>query len=230
MPLRAFDRPLSSDHPSAAASQKRKKEKEYKHSILSFTRLEIPKAEVYETTVAFAPTVDPISAHAALSDVFGSRAGEGRFIFRPDSTVPGRYWLRSAEPWTRWPDGAVSALEPRREVIQLAEGLMYRFTLQVCAGREVVSGGEKRVIPFETREEVEGWLQHNAAAFGMKLLLVNVGFDKLRFLHRGQPYKIAHAVIEGAFEVSHADRLFVRVIKGFGSHRKVGLGMLQMSA
>jgi hypothetical protein len=219
------------EHPQAAASTKAKRPKSDDRSpVVSFTRLEIPKVEVYETAVMFGSATDPIAAHAALSTVFGGKAGEGRFQFRADSSIADRYWVRSTEPWTRWPDGAISALEPKREVIQLAEGLMYRFSLAVCAGREHISGGEKRVVAFETKPEVESWLMHHASDFGIRLLLFNIGFDKLRFVHAGQPYKIAHAVIEGALEVDHPDRLAQRLLKGIGSHRRVGLGMLQLSS
>ena len=94
------------------------------HSVLSFTRLEIPELEVFETAVTFEHETDPLLAHDALTDVFGNKAGFGQYLFRADSAVPARYWVRSLEPWTRWPAGALSALEPKREVIQLAEGLM----------------------------------------------------------------------------------------------------------
>jgi hypothetical protein len=200
------------------------------HSVMSFTRLEIPKLEVFETAVTFENAADPLTAHDALADVFGRKAGFGQFLFRLDSTTPGRYWVRSIEPWTRWPNGAVSALEPKRELIQLAEGLMYRFTLPVAAGQERIKDNEKRVIPYESVEAFEGWFKQNAAEFGIRLLLADIALASLRFTHGGQNYRIPHAVIEGAFEVSHADKLRRRILKGFGSYRRVGLGMLQLSS
>jgi hypothetical protein len=202
----------------------------FMHSVLSFTRLEIPELEVFETAVTFAPDTDPLTAHDALTDVFGKKAGFGHYLFRADSAVPGRYWVRSVEPWTRWPDGAVSALEPKREVIQLAEGLMYRFTLPVCAGNEYVEGNEKRVVPFATAQEVDAWFKEMAPHFGIRLLINDTALATLRFAHRGQRFKVQHAVIEGALEVSNAEHLRRRLIRGFGSHRKAGLGMLQLSA
>lgn len=200
------------------------------HSVLSFTRLEIPELEVFETAVTFEPETDPLTAHDALTDVFGRKAGFGQYLFRADSALPGRYWVRSIEPWTRWPNGATSALEPKREVIQLAEGLMYRFTLPVCAGQEYVQGSEKRVVPYESVEQVDTWFRQGAADFGIRLLICDTALAKLRFTHAGQSYKVPHAVIEGALEVANAERLRRRLMKGFGSHRKVGLGMLQLSA
>jgi len=220
-------RPDRGDEPRPAAPN----QPGFVHSVLSFTRLEIPEVELFETAVTFAdPETDPLTAHDALADVFAQKAGYGQFLFRKDSVVPGRYWVRSVEPWNRWPDKAANALEPKRIVVQLAEGLMYRFTLPVCAGRETVEGKEKRVVAFATVAEVEKWFKDNAANFGIKLLLVNVSLQVLRFAHNGQHFKIPHAVIEGALEVANANRLQRRILKGFGSYRKVGLGQLQLSA
>jgi hypothetical protein len=200
------------------------------HSVLSFTRLEIPEIEVFETAVTFDPATDPLTAHDALAEVFGQKAGFGYFLFRADSTVPGRFWVQSVEPWSRWPAKAVSALEPKRVVIQLAEGLMYRFSLPVCAGQEHVEGKEKRVVPFESPGLVEGWFQANARHFGIKPLMVNVSLQTLRFAHGGRHFRIPHAIVEGALEVAAPERLKRRILKGFGSYRKTGLGMLQLSA
>jgi hypothetical protein len=199
------------------------------HSVLSFTRLDIPQLDLYEAAVTFPADVDPVTAHDRLAQVFGRKAGEGTFLFRLDSAVPGRYWVRMVEPWTRWPEGAIGAMEPKREMIQLAEGLMYRFTLPVCAGHEHIEGGEKRVVPFESASMVNEWFSANAASFGIKPLMADIAIATLRFAHRGATYKIVHAVIEGALEVAHADALRKRLLKGFGSHRRAGLGMLQLT-
>jgi CRISPR-associated protein Cas6/Cse3/CasE subtype I-E len=200
------------------------------HSVLSFTRLEIPEVEVYETAVTFDATTDPLTAHDALADVFGQKAGTGFFLFRADSAIAGRYWVQSVEPWTRWPARALSALEPKRVVIQLAEGLMYRFTLAACAGREFIDGKEKRVEPYRTVAEVEAWFAEQARSHGMRLMLANVSQQTLRFNHKGQRFKIPYASIEGALEVANAAAMQRRLVKGFGSYRRTGLGMMQLSA
>jgi len=198
------------------------------HSVLSFTRLEIPALEIFETAVAFAPDTDPITAHRDLADVFGRKAGEGEFLFRADSTIAGRFWVQSAAPWTRWPATAVSALEPKRVVIQLAEGLMYRFTLQVCAGRVSMAGAEKKIEPFVTSEDVEAWLRANAPKYGFKPLMLDVSMQALRFAHRGQKVKIDYAQVEGALEVADPEEFRRRVGQGFGHHRRAGLGLMQL--
>lgn len=200
------------------------------HSILSFTRLDIPEAELYETAVTFNPQTDPLTAHDALADVFGGKAGSGRFLFRADSSIAGRYWVRSLEPWTRWPDNASSALEPKRIVVQLAEGLMYRFTLQVCAGREFIEGNHKRVDIYKTKEDIDQWFAKQAKTYGMRLLLTDASLNTLRFTHGAQHFKIPYASIEGAFEVSNAIALQRRLVKGFGSYRRTGLGMMELSS
>jgi len=200
------------------------------HSVLSFTRLDIPQLDLYEAAVTFAAETDPVTAHDRLAQVFGGKAGDGQFLFRLDSAVPGRYWVRSVEPWPRRPHGALGALEPKREMIQLAEGLMYRFTLPVCVGQEHIEGGEKRVVAFDSPAMVHEWLKGNAAAFGLRPLMSDIAIATLRFAHRGANVKIQHAVIEGALEVANAEALRKRLLKGFGSHRRAGLGMLLLSA
>lgn len=214
---------------SRSTREPSRKQGNFIHSVLGFTRLEIPQIELYEAAVTFAPETDPVTAHQRLADVFGRKAGDGQFLFRLDSAAPGRYWVRSVEPWTRWPEGALGALEPKREVIQLAEGLMYRFTLPVCAGHEYIEGGEKRVVPFDSVALVHEWFKGNAASFGIRPLMADIAMATLRFAHRGANYKIQHAVIEGALEVADAEALRRRLLKGFGSHRKVGLGMLTLT-
>jgi len=197
--------------------------------MLSFTRLEIPEVELFETAVTFDPATDPLAAHDALAAVFGQKAGFGRFLFRADSSSQGRFWVRSVEPWTRWPDHALNALEPRRTVVQLAEGLMYHFTLSVCAGEEFVSPTEKRVVPFETTEQVAAWFRDEAANFGVKPLMVNIALKTMRFAHGDQRFKVPYAVLDGALEVAQSDRLRKRIVKGFGYYRRTGLGMLELS-
>lgn len=200
------------------------------HSVLSFTRLEIPTLEVFETAVAFGPDTDPITAHRELSEVFGQKAGEGEFLFRADSSIAGRYWVQSVAPWARWPETAVSALEPKRVVIQLAEGLMYRYTLQVCAGQVKLVGNEKKIEPFYRSQEVEAWLRANAAQYGFTPLMLDVSMQTLRFSHRGQKVKIDYAQVEGALEVADAEQFKRRIRQGFGHHRRAGLGLIQLTA
>jgi CRISPR-associated protein Cas6/Cse3/CasE subtype I-E len=214
---------------SRSTPDPRRQQGTFIHSVLGFTRLEIPQIELFEAAVTFAADTDPVTAHQRLADVFGRKAGDGQFLFRLDSAVAGRYWVRSIEPWTRWPEGALGALEPKREVIQLAEGLMYRFTLPVCAGHEYLERGEKRVVPFDSAGLVHEWFKGSAASFGIRPLMADIAMATLRFAHRGAHYKIQHAVIEGALEVADADALRRRLLKGFGSHRKVGLGMLTLT-
>ena len=198
------------------------------HSVLSFTRLEIPALEVFETAVAFAPDTDPVTAHGELVDVFGQKAGDGEFLFRADSTIAGRYWVQSAAPWTRWPTNAVSALEPKRCVVQLAEGLMYRFALQVCAGRVKIAGNEKKIEPYVERQDVEAWLRASALKYGFTPLMLDVSMQTLRFAHKGQKVKIEYAQIEGALEVAAPESFKYRLCHGFGHHRRAGLGLMHL--
>jgi hypothetical protein len=202
----------------------------YVHSVLSYTKLEIPTIEVFETAVTFPPGTDPLQAHAELANVFGHRAGEGHFLFRADSSIAGRYWVQSTAPWPRVPAKAVSSLEPKRSLIQLAPGLMYRFTLQVCAGVARLQGEEKQVEPFRTRDEVDVWFKAYAEQTGIQPLMIDIVMSSLRFEHRGQRVRIDHAVIEGALEVIKPEPFGVRILRGFGHHRRAGLGLIQLTA
>ena len=200
------------------------------HSVLSFTKLEIPEVEVFETTVTFPPQTDPLAAHERLAEVYGHKAGDGYFLFRADSEMPGRYWVRSLEPWPRWPRDAATALEPSRRIIQLETGLMYQFTLRVCAGHERVENGQKHVQPFSTPQEFESWFAGRAAECGFKLLMHSGAVDVMRFSHDGKNYKVGTGALDGALEVVDATPMKRAILRGFGSHRRLGLGMLQLSA
>jgi CRISPR-associated protein Cas6/Cse3/CasE subtype I-E len=196
-------------------------------TLVGFTQLDVPHIELYETAVAFESDCDPITAHERLRQVFGQKAGAGNFLFRADSSVAGRFWVRSIVPWSGPPPGAI-ALEPKRVVLQLAGGLMYHFALPVCVGHEVFQSEEKVVHPFRTAAEFEAWFSASAPGFGIKPLMFSASLRSLRFRHEGVPYRIDHAMIEGALEVADPDRLKQRVQRGFGSHRRAGLGLLHL--
>jgi CRISPR-associated protein Cas6/Cse3/CasE subtype I-E len=196
-------------------------------TLVGFTQLEVPHIELYETAIAFEAECDPITAHDRLRLVFGQKAGSGSFLFRADSSVAGRFWVRSTVPWSGTPSGGI-ALEPKRVVLQLASGLMYHFALPVCVGHEVYQSEEKVVHPFRTAAEFEAWFSATAPTFGIKPLMFSASLRSLRFRHEGVPYRIDHAMIEGALEVADADRLKQRVQRGFGSHRRAGLGLLHL--
>lgn len=223
----SFSLPFLRNGPKPEAARK---PDSFVHSVLSYTKLEVPTVEVFETAVTFPPDTNPLMAHAELAATFGNRAGEGHFLFRADSTIDGRYWVQSIAPWPRRPARAISALEPKRTLIQVAPGLMYRFSLPVCAGRARLEGAEKEVEPFRTKDEVEIWFKGTAERFGMRLLMADVSMTALRFEHHGRRIRIDHATIEGALEVLHPDPFRARILRGFGHHRRAGLGMIQLSA
>jgi len=196
-------------------------------TLVGFTQLEVPHIELFETAVAFEADCNPITAHERLRRVFGQKAGAGHFLFRADSSVPGRFWVRSTIPWSGKPSGATT-LEPKRVVLQLATGLMYHFALPVCVGHEVYQSEEKLVHPFRTSAEFEAWFSASAPGFGIKPLMFSASLRSLRFRYEGVPYRIDHAMIEGALEVADPERLKQRVQRGFGSHRRAGLGLLHL--
>jgi hypothetical protein len=187
-----------------------------------------PHAEVFDAAVTFAAKTSPITAHDRFSAFFGDKAGSGEFLFRRDDTVEGCYWVRTPRPWAGQLEGALLTPEPQRSLIQLAPGLMHRFSLQVCAGEEVVSGNVKRVIPYTSHSQMYDWFDAQAVRYGYAPLLADVAFTALEFTHGGQRYRIPHALIEGALEVRDPDKLRLRLLHGMGSYRKVGLGMLRL--
>ena len=199
-------------------------------SEVSFTQMDLPKLDTFETAVTFAPDTDPVAAHEELVPAFGQKAGTGRFLFCADSAVSGRYWVRSVVPWKSQPAGALSIVAPKRIVTQLAEGLMYHFSLPVCVGDIQVLDGRKHVQPYRTAEEVERWLNENSEEFGLRPIMVSVAMRSLRFQHNGAAYRVDHSMLEGALEVADTERLMRRLLRGFGSHRRLGLGMLKLQS
>lgn len=199
-------------------------------SEVSFTQMDLPKLDTFETAVTFAPETDPVTAHDELALAFGQKAGTGRFLFCADSSAPGRYWVRSVVPWKNPPAGAISAVTPKRVVTQLAEGLMYHYALPVCVGEIKVVDGRKHVQPYRNAEDVERWFHDNSEEFGIRPILVSVALRTLRFQHGGAWYRVDHAVLEGALEVADTERLMRRLLRGFGSHRRLGLGMLKLQS
>jgi len=197
--------------------------------VLSFTKLELPTFDTFETAVAFEPETDPLTAHDAMAPLFGQKAGQGKFLFCADSAVSGRYWVRSVSPWEHMPVLAVTALEPKRVGVQLAPGLMHHFSVPVCVGKETVRDGRKHVQPFATDREYLAWFDLNAIDFGIKTLMACADLRTLRFRHGDAAYRIEYAVIEGALEVVDPDLLLQRLLRGFGAHRRLGLGMMKLS-
>lgn len=198
-------------------------------SILSYTRMDVPSVERWESVVSFGPDhADPLAANASFERAFGGRAGEA-FLFRADSETAGRYWVYSREPWREPPLEATSALAPKRHVLQIAEGLPYRFTLEACIGRETVVNGAKHVDPFSRAEEVEAWLPQAGAKYGFKPDFFNVAIREIAFPYQGRVMRIRYAALEGVMHISSEERIKPVLLRGVGSHRRVGLGLLHIS-
>ncbi|SPE33722.1 hypothetical protein SBBP1_670010 [Burkholderiales bacterium] len=199
-------------------------------SELGFTKLDLPKLETFETAVTFAPDCDPLTAHDELVAVFGQKAGSGRFLFCADSSVAGRYWVRSVVPWKSEPAGAITALAPKRIVTQLAPGLMYHFSLAVCEGEVSVVDGRKHVRPYRLGLEYERWFEASGEEFGIRPLMLSTSLRSLRFQHEGTSFRVDHAVLEGALEVVDTESMMRKLLRGFGSHRRLGLGMMKLQS
>jgi CRISPR-associated protein Cas6/Cse3/CasE subtype I-E len=200
------------------------------NSVMSYTKMDVPTVELFETAVTFEPEhADPLSAHRALTRTFGNKAGIG-FVFRPDTGTAGRYWVYSPDPWKEPPVEAVSALAPKRQLIQLVVGLPYRFTLDACIGRERVVNGEKEVEPFRTPQEAEDWLKLAGPKMGFRPDFFSATIKELQFPYGERTIKLAYSSIEGVLHVTDAELLKTPLLGGIGSYRKVGLGLLQLSS
>jgi CRISPR-associated protein Cas6/Cse3/CasE subtype I-E len=198
-------------------------------ALMSYTKMDVPTVELFETAVTFEPLhADPLAAHEALTRTFGRKAGIA-FVFRADTATPGRYWVYSADPWVEPPVEAVSALAPKRLVLQLAEGLPYRFALDACVGRERVVNGEKEVEPFRTSQEVDAWLKAAGPKLGFKPDFFNVTIKELQFPYGSRTVKLPYASAEGVLQVTDPELLKKPLMRGIGSYRRVGLGLLQLS-
>jgi CRISPR-associated protein Cas6/Cse3/CasE subtype I-E len=201
----------------------------FSNSVMSYTKMDVPTVELFETAVTFGPShADPLGAHRALTRTFGKKAGIS-FVFRADTASEGRYWVYSADPWLEPPPEAVSALAPKRIVVQLAEGLPYRFALEACVGRERTVDGEKEIEPFRTPAEVEAWLTAVAPKFGFKPDFFNVAIRELKFPYGERTIALRYASIEGVLEITDAELMKRPLLRGIGSYRRVGLGLLQLS-
>jgi CRISPR-associated protein Cas6/Cse3/CasE subtype I-E len=201
----------------------------FSHSVMSYTKMDVPTVEMFETAVTFeAGHAHPLAAHESLTRTFGNKAGVA-FVFRADTTTAGRYWVYSGEPWHEPPVEAVSALAPKRHVIQLVPGLPYRFQLDACVGHERVSNGEKEVEPFRTSQEVEEWMKLAGPKLGFKPDFFNVAIKELYFPYGGKKIKLPYASVEGVLQVTDPELLKKSLLRGIGSYRRVGLGLLQLS-
>jgi hypothetical protein len=105
---------------------------------------------------------------------------------------------------------------------------MYRFTLQVCAGRVKIAGNLKRIEPYVNRQDVEAWMRGSALRYGFTPLMLDVSMQTLRFVHKGQKVKIDYAQVEGALEVAEPQTFKHRLCHGFGHHRRAGLGLMHL--
>ena len=199
------------------------------NSVMSYTKMDLPTVELFETAVTFDPAhADPLSAHQALAKTFGKKAGVS-FVFRADTASEGRYWVYSADPWLEPPAEAVSALAPKRILLQLCAGLPYRFQLEACVGRERVVNGEKEVEPFKTPQEVEAWIKAAGPKFGFKPDFFNVAIKEIKFPYGARTVKVSYASIEGVLQVTDPELLKRPLLRGIGSYRRIGLGLLQLS-
>ena len=103
----------------------------------------------------------------------------------------------------------------------------------LCAMSDIVAeslkNGEKEVEPYKTPEEVEEWLRLAGPKLGFKADFFNVSIKELQFPYGGRSIKLPYASAEGVLQVTDADLLTKPLLRGIGSYRRVGLGLLQLT-
>ena len=192
--------------------------------------MDVPTVELFETAVTFDKST-PIRCRRmqCLPRTFGKKAGVS-FVFRADTASEGRYWVYSGDPWLEPPAEAVSALAPKRLVVQLCEGLPYRFALEACVGREALVDGEKEVEPFRTTAGGRGVDQGGSAEVWLQAGLLQRCDQRVAVSPTAdRTIKLPYASIEGVLQVTDAELLKRPLLRGIGSYRRVGLGLLQLS-
>ena len=107
---------------------------------------------------------------------------------------------------------------------------MYHFSLAVCVGETSVVDGCKHVRPYTSGADYENWFALNSEEFGLHPLMVSASLRSLRFTHAGTSFRVDHGVLEGAMEVADTECLMRRLLRGFGSHRRLGLGMMKLQS
>jgi hypothetical protein len=152
------------------------------------------------------------------------------FVFRMDSQTLGRYWVRSERPWALAPRAAVSVLAPKRFRLQVAQGMYYRFSIQVCAASEHLVNGAKEVTPYRTDSECEAWFNASVTRWGIKAHFFSLAMQTLLVPYEHRVLKLPYASIEGMLEIVDPEPVPKLVLRGMGSYRRMGLGWLQLSA
>ena len=74
------------------------------------------------------------------------------------------------------------------------------------------------------------WLKLAGPKFGFKPDFFNVSIKELQFPYGSRTIKVSYASAEGVLQVTDAELLKKPLLRGIGSYRRVGLGLLQLSS
>ncbi len=113
-------------------------------SVMSYTKMDVPTVELYETAVTFGPQhADPLSAHLSLTRTLRQES-------RRQLCVPCRHDLARAaigstrgDPWLEPPPRPSAPWHRSESFYSCAEGLPYRFAIEACVGRERTVDGDQ---------------------------------------------------------------------------------------
>ncbi len=76
-------------------------------------------------------------------------------------------------------------------------------------------------------QEVEAWIKAAGPKFGFKPDFFNATIKELQFPYGDRTVKLPYASIEGVLQITDADLMKRPLLRGIGSYRRVGLGLLQ---
>ncbi|MDH4182101.1 MAG: type I-E CRISPR-associated protein Cas6/Cse3/CasE, partial [Betaproteobacteria bacterium] len=79
-------------------------------------------------------------------------------------------------------------------------------------------------------KEVDAWLKAAGPKFGFKPDFFNVTIKELQFPYGNRTIKLPYASAEGVLQVTDPELLKKPLLRGIGSYRRVGLGLLQLSS
>ena len=165
---------------------------------------------------------DDYQAHVAVEDLFHGQ-GE-RILFR---RAGGKLRVLTSSA----PKGASDCILESREVTVPAADSFVPFRILFNPTKSVKGATSGRKHGLETVEEAEAWLRRKLEAGGCSVMQVLVDFEGVHYLEKtnGTPVPpITSYSATGVLCVLDADKLTELLLKGVGSAKFAGWGMLDI--
>ncbi len=88
---------------------------------------------------------------------------------------------------------------------------------------------KKKSNRFVLRRKSRAWIKAAGPKFGFKVDFFNATIKELQFPYGDRTIKFPYASIEGVLQITDAELIKRPLLRGIGSYRRVGLGLLQLS-